>query len=88
MGEERYPSRRSNIPLEFRQTIDNQKNGLETQAKALMASVIRPDTLYFNWNFEYISGLCTYIFKKGRSCLQNCRLFKLFLEIKKAENHH
>ena len=48
MGEERFPSRRSNIPLEFRQTIDNQRNGLETQAKALMASVIRPDTLYFN----------------------------------------
>ena len=27
--------------------IDNQRNGLETQAKALMTSVIRPDTLYF-----------------------------------------
>ena len=28
-------------------TIDNQRNGLETQAKSLMRSVIRPDTLYF-----------------------------------------
>ena len=27
--------------------IDNQRNGLEMQAKALMTSVIRPDTLYF-----------------------------------------
>ena len=26
---------------------DNQRNGLETQAKALMTSVIRSDTLYF-----------------------------------------
>ena len=27
--------------------MDNQRNGLETWAKALMTSVIRPDTLYF-----------------------------------------
>ena len=27
--------------------IDNQRNGLETQAKSLMISVIWPDTLYF-----------------------------------------
>ena len=45
-------------------TIDNQRNGLETQAKALMTSVIRPDTLYFGTlylHFKYISGLYIYI---------------------------
>ena len=27
--------------------VDNQENRLETQAKALITSMIRPDTLYF-----------------------------------------
>ena len=61
------------------------------QAKGLMTSVIRPDTLYFGTlelHFEYISGLRTYIFKKRRPYLQNYRLFKLFLVVKEAENHH
>ena len=31
----------------FHRSVDNQRNGVETQAKALMTSVIRPDTLYF-----------------------------------------
>ena len=31
----------------FTLNIDNQRNGLETQVKALTTSVIRPDTLYF-----------------------------------------
>ena len=35
------------IPVLSGGTIDSQRNGLETQAKALMTSVIRPDTLYF-----------------------------------------
>ena len=51
-----------------------------------MTSVIRPDTLYFGTlelHFEYISGLRTYIFKKRRPYLQNYRLFKLFLVVKK-----
>ena len=29
------------------EVIDNERNELETQAKALMTLVIRPDTLYF-----------------------------------------
>ena len=44
-------------------TIDIQSSGLETQAKSLMTSVIRPDTLYFGtlwFHFQNISGFCTY----------------------------
>ena len=58
------------------------------QAKGLMTSVIWPDTLYFGTlelHFENISGLRTYIFKKRRPYLQNYRLFKLSLEIKKPK---
>ena len=33
--------------MQIDKSVDNQRNGLETQAKALMTSVIRPDTLYF-----------------------------------------
>ena len=67
--------------------IDNQRNGLETQAKVLMTFVIRPDTLYFGTlcNFEMnifqdFAIVLTY--------LKNYRLFKLFLKVKYAENHH
>ena len=37
------------IPVLSGGTIDNQRNGLETQTKALMTYVIRPDTHFF-WN--------------------------------------
>ena len=74
--------------------IDNQRNGLETQAKVLMTFVIRPDTLYFGTlcNFEMnifqdFAIVLTYL-KKRRPYLQNYRLFKLFLKVKYAENHH
>ena len=37
----------NSCPLFLDGDKDNQRNGLETQAKSLMTSVIRPDTLYF-----------------------------------------
>ena len=37
----------STLKVDHSYHIKNQRNGLETRAKALMTSVIRPDTLYF-----------------------------------------
>ena len=47
------------------QSIDNQRNALETHARALITSVIRPDTLYskiMEFHFKYIPGICILIF--------------------------
>ena len=39
------PSITMEVAFQLYSIIDNQRNGLEMQAKALIASVIRPDTL-------------------------------------------
>ena len=52
--------------LSLPKSTDNQRNGLETWAKALMTSVIEPNEQYFDfitrWLYlKSISGLCTYM---------------------------
>ena len=42
--------------MQLSRAVENQKNGLKTRAKALIPSVVRPDTFYFGnvqLHFEY-----------------------------------
>ena len=74
-------------------TIDNQRNGLKTQAKALITFVIRPDTLYsvtLYPHFKYISGHCFYIFKNGTAMSMQLPTFQTFSmgQVNEAKNYH
>ena len=64
-------------------SIDNPRNGLETQAKVYTTSVIRFALEPCNFTLN----LFIY-FKQEQKCECNYRLLKLFKEINKAENHH
>ena len=61
-------------------TIDNLRNGLETQAKVYATSVIRFTLEPCNFTLNtFQDSVFTYF---------NYRLLKLFREINKPENHH
>ena len=69
-------------------TIDNLRNGLETQAKVYATSVIRftLEPCKFTLN-TFQDSVFTY-FKQEQKCEWNYRLLKLLRGINKAKNHH
>ena len=61
----------------------NQRDGLETQAKVLMTSVIRPDIYALLWNLSnftlnILQDFVFAYFKQERQYLWNCQFFNLF----------
>ena len=70
------------------QTIDNLRNGLQTQAKVYATSVIRFTLEPCNFTLNTFQDSVFTYFKQEQKCECNYRLLKLFREINKAENHH
>ena len=69
-------------------TIDNLRNGLETQAKVYATSVIRFTLEPCNFTLNTFQDFVFTYFKQEQKCEWNYGLLKLFREINKAENHH
>ena len=69
-------------------TINNLRNGLETQAKVYATSVIRFTLEPCNFTLNTLQDSVFTYFKQEQKCECNYRLLKLFREINKAENHH
>ena len=69
-------------------TIDNLRNGLETQAKVYATSVIRFTLEPCNFTLNTFQDFVFTYFKKEQKCEWNYGLLKLFREIHKPENHH
>ena len=69
-------------------SIDNLRNGLETQAKVYATSVIRFTLEPCNFTLNTFQDSVFTYFKQEQKCECNYRLLKLFREINKAENHH
>ena len=69
-------------------TIDNLRNGLETQAKVYATSVIRFTLEPCNFPLNTFQDFVFTYFKQEQKCEWNYRLLKLFREINEAENHH
>ena len=69
-------------------TIDNLRNGLETQAKVYATSVIRFILGPCNFPLNTFQDFVFTYFKQEQKCEWNYRLLKLFREINEAENHH
>ena len=72
----------------FRTTIDNLRNGLETQAKVYATSVIRFTLEPCNFTLNAFQDFVFTYFKQEQKCEWNYRLLKLFRQINEAENHH
>ena len=70
------------------ETIDNLRNGLETQAKVYATSVIRFTLEPCNFPLNTFQDFVFTYFKQQQKCEWNYRLLKLFREINEAENHH
>ena len=70
------------------QSIDNLRNGLETQAKVYATSVIRFTLEPCNFPLNTFQDFVFTYFKQEQKCEWNYRLLKLFREINEAENHH
>ena len=66
-------------------TIDNLRNGLETQAKVYATSVIRFTLGPCNFTLNTFQDFVLTYFKQEQKCECNYRLLKLFREIKEAE---
>ena len=68
------------------------RNGLETQAKALIASVIRPYIPFTleprNFTLNLFQDFVFTHIKQKQQCLCNYGLLKLFQWINQAENNH
>ena len=69
-------------------TIDNLRNGLETQAKVYGTFVIRFTLEPCNFTLNTFQDFVFTCFKQEQKCECNYRLLKLFREINEAENHH
>ena len=69
-------------------TIDNLRNGLETQAEVYATSVIRFTLEPCNFTLNTFQDSILTYFKQEQKCVCNYRLLKLFKEMNKAENHH
>ena len=69
-------------------TIDNLRNGLETQAKVYATSVIRFTLEPSNFTLNTFQDFVFTHFKQEQKCECNYGLLKLFRVINKTENHH
>ena len=67
-------------------TIDNLRNGLETQAEVYATSVIRFTLEPCNFTLNTFQDFVFTYFKQEQKCEWNYRLLKLFREINEAEN--
>ena len=67
----------------MRGIIDNQRNGLETQAKALMTSMIRPDIRFTlepcNFTLNIFQDFVFTYFKHGITMSMELSTFQIFL---------
>ena len=70
------------------ETINNLRNGLETQAKVYATSVIRFTLEPCNFTLNTFQDFVFTYFKQEQKCECNYRLLKLFREVNEAENHH
>ena len=66
-------------------TIDNLRNGLETQAKVYATSVIRFTLEPCNFPLNTFQDFVFTYFKQEQKCEWNYRLLKLFREINEAK---
>ena len=73
------------LPAQLSLTIDNLRNGLETQAKVYATSVIRFTLEPCNFTLNTFQNSVFTYFKQEQKCECNYRLLKLFREINKAE---
>ena len=76
------------FPLRPARSIDNLRNGLETQAKVYATSVIRFTLELCNFTLNTFQDFVFTYFRQEQKCECNYRLLKLFREINEAENHH
>ena len=88
MYKETVLKHRPQVNIDFTLTIDNLRNGLETQAKLYATSVIHFTLEPCNFTLNTFQDFVFTYFKQEQKCECNYRLLKLFREINEAENHH